>query len=116
MNIDEKPRNKRRERYSHSIADAAKDKCREEGKARQEAYNKLTIAEKIAKLDAGGFTAKRQRAKFEAEMNKELLQIAIKEIDKELAQEFKELAQEELNKKVAKNDKKRTNRSSRKTR
>ncbi len=66
MNVDLRPTHKRRERYSHSISDAAKDQRREEGKVRQAAYSLLTVQEKLAKLDAGGFAATRQRAKFAA--------------------------------------------------
>jgi len=37
---------------------------REEAQIRQSEYNKLTPEQKLAKLDAGGFRAERQRAKL----------------------------------------------------
>jgi hypothetical protein len=43
-----------------------KDAKRTEATARQTAYDKLTIDEKIARLDAGGFIATKQRAKLVA--------------------------------------------------
>lgn len=41
-----------------------REQRRKDAETRQAAYNKLTIDEKIAKLDAGGFTANKQRHKF----------------------------------------------------
>lgn len=46
------------------------DKRRLEAYERQDAYDKLTVAQKIAKLDAGGFTATKQRAKLQAALKK----------------------------------------------
>ena len=37
---------------------------REEAAARQEAYNKLTDKQKLAKLNAGGHAAKKERARI----------------------------------------------------
>ena len=39
-----------------------------EAKVRQEAYDKLTPQQKLAKLDAGGFAASKQRAKLAAQI------------------------------------------------
>lgn len=55
----------RRDRYSHSIQDALKDQRREQAKARQAAYDKLTLEQKIALLDKVPGEAKKQRAQFE---------------------------------------------------
>lgn len=41
-----------------------KEQRRKDGEVRQAAYNKLTTAEKIAKLDAGGHAATKQRARL----------------------------------------------------
>lgn len=41
------------------------ERRREDAKARQAEYNSLTIAQKLARLDAGGFVAKKQRAKLQ---------------------------------------------------
>jgi hypothetical protein len=35
-----------------------------EAKARQEAHNKLSVRQQLDKLDAGGFTAKRERSRL----------------------------------------------------
>lgn len=50
--------------HKKGIARAMLQAKRDEAKTRQAEYNKLTTAEKIAKLDAGGFVAKKQRAKL----------------------------------------------------
>jgi hypothetical protein len=55
---------KRRARYSHALADAARAQRREEGERRNAAYAALTPAEKLARLDAAGLRASRVRAKL----------------------------------------------------
>lgn len=42
---------------------------REEANQRSEAYSKLTATQKLAKLDAGNFAAKKQRAKLEKQIS-----------------------------------------------
>ena len=54
-----------RENYSHKKADEAKRTRRKEAEARQEIRNGLTNAEQIAKLDASGHTAKKERARLQ---------------------------------------------------
>ena len=46
---------------------AHKDQLRKNAIARQTEYNKLTTEQKVAKLDAGGFRALKQRAKIETQ-------------------------------------------------
>lgn len=36
-----------------------------EARERQDSYSKLTVAQKVARLDAGNFTASKQRSKLE---------------------------------------------------
>lgn len=47
---------------------AHKDALRTEAKTRQSEYDKLTLEQKVARLDAGGFTATKQRAKLAAQL------------------------------------------------
>jgi hypothetical protein len=49
---------------------AEQEKRQTEAKERQEAYNKLTVEQKLAKLDKGNFTATRQRAKLKKQLTK----------------------------------------------
>ena len=42
---------------------------REEAEIRQAEYNKLTPSQKLARLDAGGFVARRQRARIISYIN-----------------------------------------------
>ena len=53
-----------RERYSHAIADRHKDKKREDAFVRQKARKQHSSKQQLAKLDAGGYTAKKERAKL----------------------------------------------------
>lgn len=53
-----------RKRYSHAIADKAKDKRREEAKERQQTRNQRSNKQQLAKLDTGGYAAKRERGKL----------------------------------------------------
>jgi len=53
-----------REKYSHRIADAKKAKKRTEAEARQKTSDNISNAEQIAKLDAGGYRAIKERAKL----------------------------------------------------
>lgn len=48
--------------------DQHKDKLRQEAKERQIAHNKLTPEGKLAKLDAAGWNAQRERQRLEAEI------------------------------------------------
>lgn len=50
--------------HKKGIAAMYKEKLRTEAEARQAKYKLLTVEQKIAKLDAGGFTASKQRYKF----------------------------------------------------
>lgn len=50
------------------IARAKKEQRRKEALERQAAYDDLTPTEKLAKLDKGGFRAKKQRARLEKEI------------------------------------------------
>lgn len=45
-------------------------KLREEAQCRQSAYDKLTITQKLHKLDLGGFVAKRQRGRLNKGLEK----------------------------------------------
>jgi hypothetical protein len=53
-----------RENYSHKKADEAKRTRRKEAEARQEIRNSRTNVQQLAKLDAGGFAAKKERARL----------------------------------------------------
>jgi hypothetical protein len=44
-----------------------RQQAREQAKERQKAYDALTIEQKLAKLDKGGFTATKQRAKLDSQ-------------------------------------------------
>ena len=50
--------------HRKGIAAAAKLAKRERAEKRQLEYSKLTLAQKLAKLDAGGYAAKKQRARL----------------------------------------------------
>ena len=52
--------------HKKGIAASMLDAKRASAVARQTEYSKLTVSQKIAKLDAGGFHAKKQRAKLNA--------------------------------------------------
>jgi hypothetical protein len=49
-----------RERYSHAIADKYKDKKRQEADARLKLRKAHSNKQQLAKLDAGGYTAKKE--------------------------------------------------------
>lgn len=53
-----------RKRYSHKIADEAKKQRRVEANQRQQERNKRSNQQQIAKLDTGGFAAKKERARL----------------------------------------------------
>lgn len=53
-----------REHYSHAIADAAKKERREQAEVRQAARDKRSNAKQIAKLNASGYVAKKERARL----------------------------------------------------
>lgn len=67
---------KGREHYSHAKADAFKHKRRDEAEDRQIKYDVLTLKEKLATCVPGG--SKRQRARLEAAMAKEVLKTPAK--------------------------------------
>ena len=54
-----------REHYSHTIADKHKDKKHEDAIVRQKTRKQRSNKQQLAKLDAGGYTAKKERAKLE---------------------------------------------------
>jgi len=54
----------KREKYSHTIADEHKDKKRKEALVRDELRKQRSTTQQIQKLDAGGWTAKKERAKL----------------------------------------------------
>ena len=54
----------KREHYSHAIADAHKKQKRKEAEARQGKHNQRTNDEQLAKLDTGGFAAKKERVRL----------------------------------------------------
>lgn len=53
-----------RKNHKKGIAAQALDRKRVEAKLRQDEYDKLTVTQKIAKLDAGGYNATKQRTKL----------------------------------------------------
>lgn len=53
-----------RERYSHAIADKHKDKKREDAIVRLKARKTRSHKQQLAKLDAGSYIAKKERAKL----------------------------------------------------
>ena len=53
-----------REKYSHAIADKHKDGKRKDVDARQQIRNQRDNTQQLAKLDAGGYTAKKERTKL----------------------------------------------------
>ncbi len=55
-----------REKYSHRIADTKKAKRRTEAEVRQKISDGISNAERIAKLDAGGYRAIKERARLGA--------------------------------------------------
>ena len=54
-----------REHYSHTIADKHKDGKRKDADARQQIRKQRDNKQQLIKLDAGNYTAKRERAKLE---------------------------------------------------
>ena len=54
-----------REKYSHAIADAAKKQRRIEAEERQQVRKQRSNKQQLTKLDAGGFAAKKERARLE---------------------------------------------------
>jgi hypothetical protein len=50
--------------HKKGISLALKQSKQAEAKIRQDIYNMLTTTQKIAKLDKGGYAAKKQRAKL----------------------------------------------------
>jgi len=55
-----------RKNHKRGIDEQQKAQRKLEAETRQAEYNKLTPQEKLARLDAGGFTASKQRAKLAA--------------------------------------------------
>lgn len=53
-----------RERYSHAIADKHKDKKHQEADERQKQRKQRSSKQQLVKLDAGGYTAKKERMKL----------------------------------------------------
>lgn len=53
-----------RKRYSHAIADKAKKQRRKDAEARAEARRQRGNKEQLARLDAGGWAAKKERARI----------------------------------------------------
>lgn len=53
-----------RERYSHTIADRHKDKKCEDAIVRQKARKQRNSKQQLAKLDAGGHIAKKERVRL----------------------------------------------------
>ena len=53
-----------REHYSHTIADKHKDKKHEDAIVRQQVRKQRDNKQQLAKLDAGGYIAKRERARL----------------------------------------------------
>lgn len=60
----------KRIKYNHKIADANKAQRRVECEDRQTTRNLRSNAEQIAKLDAGGFVAKKERDRLKKQKNK----------------------------------------------
>lgn len=54
-----------REHYSHTRADAHKDKKRKEAEVRQQLRKQRTAKQQLKKLDTEGHTAKKERARLE---------------------------------------------------
>jgi len=54
-----------REHYSHAKADGKKKKRRDGAEARQESRKQRTDKQQLAKLDAGDYTAKKERKRLE---------------------------------------------------
>jgi len=52
------------------ITKNVREERRKQAEERNAEYAKLTVEQKLAKLDAGGFAAKKQRAKLTAALNK----------------------------------------------
>lgn len=50
--------------HKKGIANAAKEQKRKEAEVRQECYRLMTPEQKVARLDAGGFTATKERYKI----------------------------------------------------
>ena len=53
-----------RKNYSHAIADKHKEQKRNEAEIRQRVRSKRTNAQQLAKLNAGRFTAKKERVRL----------------------------------------------------
>lgn len=53
-----------REHYSHAIADKHKDKKHKDADVRQQARKQRNGKQQLAKLDAGGYTAKKERTRL----------------------------------------------------
>jgi len=53
-----------REHYSHAIADKHKDKKRQEADARLKLRKARSNKQQLAKLDTGGYTAKKERKRL----------------------------------------------------
>ncbi len=54
-----------REHYSHTRADAQKDKRCKEAEARQKSYKQRTAKQQLRKLDIEGHIAKKERKRLE---------------------------------------------------
>jgi len=54
-----------REHYSHTIADKHRDRKRKDAIVRQKARKQRSSKQQLAKLDVGGYTAKKERARLE---------------------------------------------------
>jgi len=59
-----------REHYSHTIADKHKDKKHQEADARLKLRKARSNKQQLAKLDAGGYTAKKERARLHTRLLK----------------------------------------------
>ena len=61
----------KRETYSHKLADAARDKRREDAEARNTRFAALSVDEKLALIKTRRGESKRQVAKLQREKEKE---------------------------------------------
>lgn len=62
--MDFRPRGKKDNSKRRGVPAQIRDQKRLEATARQTSYDKLTVKEKIEKLDRGGYAAKKQRTKL----------------------------------------------------
>jgi len=59
-----------RKKYSHAIADKHKEQKREEAEARQQIRKQRTDKQQLQKLNAEGWTAKKERARLNKRIKK----------------------------------------------